>query len=71
MKPIYSERPDAVTVELAEKERLQKLMEQEAALRIVKQQSKKDDWTPEDTQMVLQALGLEESPAPLRASYRR
>jgi hypothetical protein len=71
VQPIYSERTDAVTDEQQEKERLARLMEMESAHRVVTRYAQSLNWSTEDTETILQTLGLEESPPPLKAVSRR
>lgn len=60
-----------VDAEQLKKERLHKEMEHLQAERRIKAFAKRHDWDEDQVTLVLQVLGLEESPPPLRVVSRR
>lgn len=60
-----------IDAETLEQERLRKLREQEMALERTLEYTKEHQWSQDDTDTVLMALGLKESPPPLKTLSRR
>lgn len=60
-----------VDPDLLRKEKLRREMESLAAEQRIREYSRDHKWPDEDVDLVLQVLGLAESPPPLRAVSRR
>lgn len=62
---------DAFDAEQARKDKLRKQMESTLAEKKIKAYGRRYNWNEDDVTLVLQVLGLAESPPPLRAVTRR